>query len=95
MWYILSGHYGDLAWLMLKDMKGKKFSHSKASKHLAYIMNNWPDEEVCKTVRTWLKRSNLDTRKINTFVSTQFCEKYNDFISKNGPFQTWPEPTKT
>jgi hypothetical protein len=66
MWYILSGRYGDLAWDMLEDMKGKKFSHKKASKHLAYIMNNWPNEEVCRTLRTWMKHSDLDTNKINT-----------------------------
>ena len=92
MWYTLSGRYGDLAWLMLEDMEGKKFSHKKASKHLAYIMNNWHDEEVCRTVRTWLKYSNLDSLKINTLISTQFHEKYHDFVSKNGPFDTWPKP---
>lgn len=94
IWYILSGRYGDLAWDMLEDMKGKKFSHKKASKHLNYIMNNWPDIEVCRTLRTWMKYSDLDANKINTFISEQFQAKYHDFVDKNGPFQTWPEPTK-
>lgn len=95
MWYTLSGRYGDLAWNMLEDMqKGKRFNHIKASKHLEYIMNNWPDEEVCRTVRTWLMYSNLDSLKINTLISTQFHEKYQDFVSKNSPFYTWPKPSK-
>ena len=95
IWYILSGRYGDLAWLMLEDMKGKKFSHKKASKYLAYIMNNWPDEEVCRTLRTWMKHSRLDVDKIDTFISTQFSEKYNNFVLEFGPFQTWTKPSKT
>jgi hypothetical protein len=95
MWTILQGSYGDKAWEMLEDMKGKKFSHKKASKHLAYIMDNWPDEEVCRTLRTWMLHSNLDTDKINTFISTQFHEKYRDFVRESRPFQTWPKPTKS
>jgi hypothetical protein len=94
MWYILSGRYGDLAWLMLEDMNGKKFSHKKASKHLAYIMNSWPDVEVCRTLRTWMKHSDLDVNKINTFISMQFREKYYDFVATKGPFQTWPKPSE-
>jgi len=94
MWYTLSGRYGDIAWEMLEDMKGKKFSHKKASKHLAYIMNNWPDEEVCRTMRTWLVNSNLDSKKLHTFISMQFHEKYNEFVSENGPFQTWEKSSK-
>ena len=94
MWYTLSGRYGDLAWLMLEDMKGKKFSHKKASKHLAYIMNNWPDVEVCRTLRTWMKYSDLDANKINTFISMQFRDRYHDFVAIKGPFQTWPKPTE-
>jgi hypothetical protein len=93
MWYILSGRYGDLAWLMLEDMTGKKFSHRKASKHLAHIMNNWPDEEVIRTLKTWIKHSDLDTNKINTFVSQQFREKYAGFVADNGPFIVWPKPS--
>ena len=92
-WYIISGRYGDLAWFMLEDMAGKKFSHRKASKHLAYIMNNWPDVEVCRTLRTWMKYSDLDANKINTFISMQFREKYAGFVADNGPFQTWPKPS--
>lgn len=94
MWYTLSGRYGDLAWNMLEDMTGKKFSHRKASKHLAHIMNNWPDEEVIRTLKTWIKYSELNTEKINTFISQQFREKYAGFVADNGPFQTWPKPTE-
>ena len=94
MWYTLSGRYGDLTWLMLEDMEGKKFSHKKANKHLAYIMNNWPDEEACRTMKTWLNHSDLDPRKINTFITNQFREKYHEYVANNGPFQTWPKPTK-
>ncbi len=92
MWTILSGSYGDQAWDMLEDMQGKKFSHRKASKHLAYIMNTWPDEEVIRTLKTWIKHSDLDTDKINTFVSEQFREKYAEFVADNGPFIVWPKP---
>ena len=94
-WYIISGRYGDLAWLMLEDMMGKKFSHRKANKYLAYVMNNWPDEEACRTMKTWLNHSDLDPRKINTFITNQFREKYHEYVANNGPFQTWPKPTET
>jgi hypothetical protein len=95
MWYILSGRYGDLAWLMLEDMKGKTFSHNKANKYLTYVINNWSAEEVCRTIKTWMIYSDLDPRKINTFITNQVRDKYHDFIFKNGPFQTWPKPTET
>jgi hypothetical protein len=94
-WYIISGRYGDLAWLMLEDMAGKKFSHRKASKHLVHIMNNWPDEEVCRTMKTWLNHSDLDPRKINTFITNQFREKYYEYVANNGPFKEWSKPTET
>ena len=94
MWYTLSGRYGDLAWEMLEDMKGKKFSHKKANKHLAYIMNNWHPEEVVRTVRTWLMKSTIDTNKLDETLSLEFRDKYGEFVAKNTPFEMWPKPTK-
>jgi hypothetical protein len=81
MWYTLSGRYGDIAWEMLDDMKGKKFSHKKANKHLAYIMNNWPTEEVCRTMRTWLTNSTIDTSKLDEKLSLEFTDKYGEYIA--------------
>jgi hypothetical protein len=95
MWYTLSGRYGDLAWEMLEDMKGKKFSHKKANKHLAYIMNNWPAEEVVRTVRTWLMKSTIDINKLDETLSLEFRDKYGVFVAKNSPFEMWPTPSKT
>jgi hypothetical protein len=93
MWNTLSGRYGDLAWAMLEDMKGKRFRHKSVSKHLTYIMNNWPDEEVCRTVRTWLCNSMCCTS-----LSEEFLDKYKDYISdyieKNKYFEKWPKPSK-
>ena len=94
MWYTLSGRYGDLAWEMLEDMKGKKFSHKKANKHLAYIMSNWPAEEVVRTVRTWLMKSTIDTNKLDETLSLEFRDKYGVFVAKNSPFEVWPKPSK-
>ncbi len=94
MWYTLSGRYGDLAWEMLIDMKGKKFSHKKANKHLAYIMSNWPAEEVVRTVRTWLMKSTIDTNKLDETLSLEFRDKYGEFVAKNSPFEVWPKPSK-
>ena len=94
MWYTLSGRYGDIAWLMLTDMEGKKFSHKKASKYLAYIMNNWPAEEVVRTVRTWLMKSTIDTNKLDETLSLEFRDKYGAFVAKNTPFEMWPKPSK-
>jgi hypothetical protein len=94
MWHTLSGRYGDLAWEMLEDMKGKKFSHKKANKHLAYIMNNWHPEEVVRTVRTWLMKSTIDTNKLDETLSLEFRDKYGEFVAKNTPFEMWPKPTK-
>jgi|694.fasta_scaffold06396_33 hypothetical protein len=94
MWYILSGRYGDLAWEMLEDMKGKKFSYKKANKHLAFIINNWPDEEVCSTVRTWLIHSDLDTKKLNVILSVEFRDKYSEYVAEKQHFDSWPKPSK-
>ena len=94
MWYTLSGRYGDLDWEMLIDMKGKKFSHKKANKHLAYIMNNWPAEEVVRTVRTWLMKSTIDINKLDETLSLKFRDKYGVFVVKNSPFEMWPKPSK-
>ena len=94
MWYTLSGRYGDIAWEMLEDMKGKKFSHKKANKHLAYIMNNWHPEEVVRTVRTWLMKSTIDTNKLDETLSLEFRDKYGEFVAKNTPFEMWPKTPK-
>jgi len=91
MWDILTGRYGDQAWEMLEDMKGKRFSHKKANKHLSYIMNNWPDKEVCRTVRTWLTHTVLDPSKL--VLATEFNNKYSRYIcEQQEPFQLWPKP---
>jgi hypothetical protein len=95
MWYTLSGRYGDLAWEMLEDMKGKKFSYRKANKHIRYIMQNWPVEEVCRTMRTWLiNYPSMTPSKLDEFVSLEFRDKYSQYIVDNSPFVPWPKPSK-
>jgi hypothetical protein len=91
MWTILTDSYGDQAWSMLEDMKGKRFSHKRANKHLSYIINNWPDEEVCRTVRTWLIHASIDPNKL--FSATEFNNKYGNYIKKRQePFKLWLKP---
>ena len=91
MWTILTDSYCDEAWAMLEDMKGKRLSHKRANKHLTYIMNNWPDEIVCRTVKTWLTHTNIDPNKL--FSATEFNNKYIRYIyEQKEPFQLWPKP---
>ena len=91
MWTILTDSYCDEAWAMLEDMKGKRFSHKRANEHLTYIMNNWPDEKVCRTVKTWLTHTNIDPNKL--FSATEFNNRYSRYIyEQQEPFQLWPKP---
>ena len=80
MWNTLSGRYGNLAWEMLEDMKGKRFSHKKASKYPTYIMDNWHNEEVCRTVRIWTSNSEFCVTHLNEDLKNKFFDKYTDYI---------------
>ena len=97
MWYVLSGHYGDLAWEMLKDMVGKRFSHKKASKYLTYIMDNWPDEEVCRTAKTWAMYSDFNPLKLDKGVFDKFVDKYSVYLYAPNKLlltqHSWPKPS--
>jgi hypothetical protein len=57
-------------------------------------MNNWPNEEVCRTMRTWLMKSTIDTNKLDGKLSLEFNDKYGEFVVKNTPFEMWPKTPK-
>jgi len=94
MWTILADSYGDKAWKMLADItKGKKINYRKADRHFQFIMDNWPNDEVLRTVKTWLRNTPhvYHSEKLKTF--NEFRERYGDLIVEykwNG--EPWPEP---
>jgi hypothetical protein len=98
MWYILSDRYGDMAWEMLEDMKGEEFCHKKVSRYLTFIMNNWPDEEVCITVRTWTLNSEFIILELNEDLKNKFFDKYTDYIVRGGYTKlaktSWSKPSQ-
>lgn len=95
MWYTLSGKYGDLAWEMLEDFNGKKISYKRANKYLEFIMKEWPPEEVCRTVRTWMIYSDIDTNKLNEQLQLEFRDKYHAMVSEKQYFELWAKPSKS
>jgi len=94
IWTILADNYGDQAWKMLKDMhRGGKINYRKVDKYFQYIMDNWPDDEVLRTVRTWLRNTPriYDSKKLKTFE--EFTRRYGDLVVEHKwDSKPWPKP---
>ena len=94
MWTIISDSYGDQAWKMLEDMhKNGKINYRKVDKYFQFIMDYWPDDEVLRTVRTWLRNTPMiyDSKKLKTFQ--EFTRRYGDLVvDRKWDSAPWPKP---
>lgn len=86
MWNILGNRYQMLAHQYARDILSYKTTRARdrrANKLFSYVLNNFPKDDIVKTVHLWLSTYRLPLQPSKLVEFDRFHEEFGKFISDN------------